>query len=450
MLFLYAALLRLDGVSGDAGLPGKQADAYLAGQTYLLETPPPALAQAPTPIILKSCKVKSEWTRFTDHLVFHDRFYLAYGPVPVLLAFAPYKLLFGKDLSLAFAGFLFASIGTLTLISNYRRMSQLLKLPEALLPRYATYLLIAGTFIPVTLSWPEHYQVYLMAAYAFVALGLGCFLRTLSAGSWKKECGWLALFSLCLGLAAGCRLHFAFAGIAPGLYGASLLYRQRFRLSTPLAYRLACLLVPWTICIFGLLYYNQIRFGSFFESGAQYQVTCRSTHHNVGALTFSFLPYNLYFYLLHPIPPDFSPALFKPIEAYKEEFRVPWKTNFDFSTQEPVYGLINAPFALFAFATLALLRPRRTPMDGRLRWTLAFLWIIPLAVFPVLLVMSASMRYAVDFTPWLMLLACLGYGHLLALSQHDPRRLRWLRWLGGMAAFYTLASNLSYGLQGYF
>ena len=69
--------------------------------------------------------------------------------------------------------------------------------------------------------------------------------------------------------------------------------------------------------------------------------------------------------------------------------------------------------------------------------------VIPLSVFPVMLFMSASMRYAVDFAPWLMLSACIGYGHLQAEYQNNPRRLRWLRWLGFLAALYTLAVNVA-------
>lgn len=443
VFILYASLLKVSQIEGVGGLLAKQADAFLAGQTHLLEPVPEQWLGRKGSILVSRADAD---IRYNDYLLFQDRFYLPYGPVPTLLLFLPYKYLTGADLDQGAAALVFAYGGTLLLIFLYLKLARLFSIRNDRFFRAAAFLIAAGTFIPISISWPMHYQVLQMAAYFFTALALWCLLEALSPSIAGNPWKWIAAASFCFGLAAGCRLHFALAGAAMAVPAFHWLRQDGF--SRALFLKWACLALPWAICVLGLLYYNDLRFGSPWDTGVQNQITWKNFADRGGAFSTERILINLYFLLAHPIPLSVDYPFFHPQRCCLGAFGVPWQTDYDFSLQEPTYGAFtNAPFLGFCFLSLWMLR-RSIPKPAAMM--IGMLWIIAANILFVLLVINdTTLRYLVDFVPWLMLLACLAYAYASSQIPQRPRLHRWLRMIGIVSIAYTLACGIIYGFHGY-
>jgi hypothetical protein len=398
-------------------------DALLSGQLDLKVQPDPQLAQLANPYA-----GSQDIPALHDATYFGGRYYLYFGPTPVVLLLAPWHVLTrtyliegAATVVFSFAGFL---IGAYLWVGWKRRF----------LPRLADYwtgfaiiMLGMGNYVFFLIQTPMVYQVPISCAYACLMASLGFVISALRSDSTSGQAHRLGLASAALGLAVGARPNYLFMLPALGLplYGLWRQARQREGPNSP-----GCrLLVIWTLAPAGaigaiLAAYNWARFGDFLEFGVKYQLASMDVH-EMKLTGLGYLPAGLRD-LLFSAPNYFShfPFLSESADAFGV---LPW-----------------APFALAALAfPLTLLDQERR---SRL-WVLCggfLLLSCVLNFFALCLVAFRNDRYAVDFLPaaiWLGLV-------VMAAALTAPRRIwRLCGVLLAFAAGFTLVHSVLLALS---
>lgn len=415
------------------------AEGFLQGHTYVNLEPAPGLAHLADPYEAQANKPM----RVQDFSYYKGKFYLYFGPVPAFLWIA-LKWLTGYAVNDVVLTTLFASFGTAFLSLLVYRVAICLRADDTAGLAIVFAVLGLGTTLPFLLHEAFFYETAIAGAYCFSAAGLCCLWRYLERG----RTGWLALMSLCFGLATGCRITHAASMLAPA---AALIYfffyrRDLLRFSTLLA-----MAAPFASCVAGLMTYNYVRFGSVAESGAHYVLTILGNMHDPA---FRLMEFNLravidrlYFYLLHPLPwtsdhrfPFFAPG------AHQSSWLTTAKPHWYL---EPLYGLItNSPFCIFFLLYLCnWTATRQWHMPARI--LCAGLTAYSAGIFSFLLVyFFYSERYQVDYAPWVMAVSGIYYLHLLKACA-SRRKYYLLLCIGGALAGYSLFTGIMSGYCSY-
>jgi hypothetical protein len=227
--------------------------------------------------------------------------------------------------------------------------------------------------------------------------------------------------------------------------------------SRRLAYLLVIALPVW-VGLAGMLYYNDIRYGSWSEFGLRYSITGLN-YHKLYSEAFSlanFLP-NLNNYLINPFKTlSIFPYVEPDLGGRLLFFRFNGPQHY-FS--EDVSGLIPT-FPYFAVSLIPLgylLQAgwKRATLRSESRakpWLLAGIglrdWLLPtlggasiLAFVPILLFITCNMRYLADVTPMLVLLSSMGFW-LGAESLRARPVLRWL-FIASVIALIVYSAGVS-------
>jgi hypothetical protein len=343
-----------------------------------------------------------------DLSYFNGRLYMYFGPTPALLAFVPWRLLFGADLNSARAGLAFACIGYL---ANAWLLLSLLTLIVPGLSRGSravlTFVLGLATWCPVVLRRLEVYEVAVLCAYALASVGMACLWRYLRDGGRRGLVG----SALCFGLMLGARpsLVFLTLGLPLAVHFRHMDQSGRDRVRRILA---DCAWAASVLagCLALLLWYNHARFGNSLEFGQQYQlagVPLRGRRF----FSWSAVSLDLFVYLFStPHLADHFPFLmcrgWQPIQLGGGQ-------EVTYMVEGVCSVVLLSPVCLFA--TLAWFKRRRAPnlsvAAGRM---LLVLGVALAATFGTLLaVTGAAVRYMPDFSPWLMMPALVGVGLVL-------------------------------------
>lgn len=402
---------------------GYLTDALTSGQLSLKVQPDPRLAQLADPYA-----GSQDIPTLHDASYFNGRYYLYFGPTPVLLLLGPWHLLTrtfllegGATVIFSFAGFL---MGSGLWVACKRRF--LPGLPD-FWTGFGVLMLGLGNYVFFLIQTPMFYEVPISCAYACLMAACWSVAAALRCESPDGQGRRLGLASLLLGLAVGARPDYLFTLPALGVPLAGLWWRARQREGPNGA---GCRrLVIWTLVPAGaigilLAAYNWARFGDFVEFGVKYQLAS-ADQRQMKLTSLSYFPEGLHSFLFSP-PHYFShfPFLSESADAFGV---LPW-----------------APFALAALAfPLTLLEPSRrrspwAPLGG-------FLLLSCLLNFLALCLLAfRNDRYAVDFLPaatWLGLV-------VMAAALTAARRV-W-RLCGGLlvlAAGFTLVHSVLLALS---
>jgi hypothetical protein len=183
--------------------------------------------------------------------------------------------------------------------------------------------------------------------------------------------------------------------------------------------------------------YNQVRFGSPFETGHRFQLG-----HAV-SIGPEHVPANLYSYLLRP------PRRLErfPFVVARWQGRPPFPAWLPVSEgyfyREPVAGLLyTSPFYLFAAAALLL---------GLRQWSVRAALVASTLPFAVpALYFASTQRYFGDVAPGLAVLSVLGLCQLLERRRGSRWMRRCLLGVAALAALYTTVMGLLLGTTSYF
>lgn len=212
--------------------------------------------------------VDSVW----DTCYYRGNFYVYFGIVPVLLFYLPYYLLFGSAFPTWTGVFLsacFAVSGVYYLLAKIRKRW----FPKS---SYVWYMILAvimsnGMQLCCAMLRADFYYLPIITALAFSLWGIGFVFAATEDINRKGSMGKLALGAFLLAATAGCRPQFLVGSIlilpvvSPVLFVSP---KDRRGLG-----RLAAFFMPYVIVAACLMYYNYIRFSSFFDFGANYNLT---------------------------------------------------------------------------------------------------------------------------------------------------------------------------------
>ena len=364
-----------------------------------------------------------------DASLYQGHYYLYFGVTPAATVFLPFHLLTGLELNQLVvigaqgaAGFL-AGLGLLLVLRRHFAAEA-----NRLALAAAAVAWGFGSALPVTLRKTQMYEVAITAGMAWsTAFLLFAVLAVLRPA---RAVRWLALASLCAGLALGSRPNLLPGAALLGGVVAWLFWRTRTggTQSGALIRRwLLAALGPAALCGAALLLYNYLRFGDALEFGHRYQMGSSAS----GFFALRYFWHNLGMYYLTPpaagwLFPFFAEAV--------EKSRPPGYIGI-----EPLHGQF---FCLLWVGALGLVvtmaRWRSGARDPERRMVAAILlgWF---AVNFLLLACTSvrANRYLLDFHPALVLLGCL---LLLEASSLPPAFLRRAALALGLAGVAVIAA----------
>ena len=410
---LVVALVYSWGASGSNGtfatreaqdFYGFLTDAFLSGQTYLKVAPNPALQNLANP-----------WAgaqgipRLHDASYFHGRYYIYFGPPPVLLLLLPWRLVTGTFLAQGLATLVFGVGGTLLagLLLLWAWARWFAKLPTVWLA-LGLLLVAFATRALVLVEDSSVYQVPITCAY-FCLMAALCSIAWAISAKGRRVTIALGLASLAWGLAVSSRPDYFFSLIAllvPLRYltrrvgsGAPPIPGGRLRLA-------AATLLPAAVIGCGIAAYNYVRFEDITQFGMKYQFTAADQR---------FLKF-------------FAPeSLFSNLDRYvfSHPFYTPY---FPFITAGENWGILFCtPFAVLGLLWPLTLRGSKLAAEpGWTAWSLTLL----VALIPNMLLLSmlaiANERYFLDFLPLAVLSGVVvGWG-LIARLRRAATKGAWL------------------------
>ncbi len=424
-----------------------QADGFLKGHLSLPIEPAPELLHAKNPYDYSN--VRYWWL---DATYWKGKYYIYWGPVPALFeAAAKWVLGIHRGIGDQYVAFFFHCLAYVcgALIID-RMLRRLFGSDSRLLLALGTLAFACGNPALHGVATLSTYQTAIISAQAWLLAGLlVAFDAVWHAGTSSARALRLPLAGACFGLALGSRIS-----VMPAI--AALVVLSALAEAWPSERRWLRFItnglavgLPVSAAGCGLLLFNKLRFGDFFQFGSNIQLS---------AYPLGFAPRwvfgNLYSYLLRP--PRLScefPYVNQVWNMGHDAFPKWFKLPPDYEIIEPTVGwLITMPLtwlAPFAF----ILAPFRVALANRrgrayLFCLLSFLTLASLTGVLTLFIYGTTMRYLNDVGYGLVLVALLG---AFSLRYHRWGRVapRTFSAVIGVLGSVTILMGLLLGYQGY-
>ncbi len=410
---------------------------FHAGHLSLRKAVPPGLAQLADPydpVANRPYRLGPD--RVHDLSYYKGRFYLYFGVTPALLLFWPFVVVTGRYLFHGQAVAIFCATGYLASVGLLRALWR------RYFPEVSVWVVAAcgvalglATTAPLMLPRSAYNEVAVSCAYMLTMLTLGALWRALHEPEGRGS--WLGMASLAYGLAVGARPSLLLGAVILLVPVVQARHEQR---------RVWALLIaavgPIALIGLGLMLYNAGRFGSPFEFGDHYQLAgVRSVERQYFHLRYFWFDFRAYF---------LAPAQWKaPFPFVHKVVLPPLPAGYD-QVETPFGILTNIPLVWLALAAPLAWRRRSGETTVLLRWfvvAVALLFVASAA--PLVFYDSAILRYEVDFTPALLLLAVMGILGLERVTAKSGERLAgpWAwqpatRWVWGGLLAFSVAFNL--------
>jgi hypothetical protein len=395
-----------------------QADAFLHGRLWVDVPVDPQLLTAENPYAVRN---QLALPGIIDGSLYNGRYYLSWGPAPAVTTFLPPRLVglrIQENLVVTLYCFFGAVFAAMALTLLVRRLVPATS-RSVIWTGSATVAL--ATSMPWSLRTPTVYQVAITGAFFFSMAGLLVLLRELLREEAPRR-GHLAGAGTLFGLAVLSRPTMVF--VVAGVVVLAWLLR-------PEARRMTVLLIFGIPVIAGIIFmiYNMARFSGPLDFGERWHISGRDVSH-APFRTIANLPPALYGYLVAPLHLTVGfPYFHLPPPPH-----APLATSSLYQAEPTASVLWAVPFVLLTLAFVARRRPVAAgddlPMVKPVVLTL-------LAISMLVLVSGAygvpgyTERYKLDFLPWTVMAATLGWAALIR-NASTPRRAGWWR-RGGIA-----------------
>ncbi|MGI6105844.1 MAG: cytochrome C oxidase Cbb3 [Raoultibacter sp.] len=250
------------------------AKSMTEGKLYLSEEPPDWLQEMDDPYdkgARDELQKETGESYLFDVAYYEGNYYVYFGVVPVLIFYLPFFLVTGANFPTAI-GVLLACIafvlGSTALLDRFARYHfKRVSLGLYLLVQIP---LVTCCGVLYLLKFPTFYSLPIMLGLAFSVWGLYFWMR----GRTSQNPGrWYLLGSLCMALVVGCRPQFVVLSFLAFPLFWRLFITEKHLFTPKGAREFACLLAPYFVVAAGLMWYNNARFGSFLDFGANYNLT---------------------------------------------------------------------------------------------------------------------------------------------------------------------------------
>jgi len=371
-------------------------EAFLHGYLNLLEEPSRPLRELENPFDPEA----NERLRMHDASYFNERYYVYFGPAPVLSLYVPWRVLTGTDLPDRWADGFLLSGALLVLFFILLRVRSFLPghigLTGLLFGLFALGCTTGALFL---MARSVVYEVALASALFWMAAAVLLGYEGLG----KNRSSWLlAAAGLALGMAMASRHSFV---LSSGLFvGAAFLhiFFTNYSFGAKVG-RFLALVLPVTVIGVLLLLHNYARFGDPLEFGHNYQIGVVDPQ-SVSFLEPANLVYNTVVNLFQ------TPAFYSPfpwVHLRGQEI-LEWVARPDSHIRvEGAIGLLVANPYLLLLPFLGWGRFLRG-LNRRGIWVVGVVAGIAILNFIIIALFSYSApRYSVDYLPWMVLLFCL-------------------------------------------
>ncbi len=422
---------------GDSDYYNLQVDAFLHGQLALRVPVDPALERAANPY-----DPNLPASRLPDGSFYNGRYYLTWGPGPAITLFAPARLL-GFELRENLAVLVYSIAGVLL---TWASLALLVRRLVPGVPRLIVWTgnatIALGGALPWILRRPTVYEVAITGAFCFAMGGLYVLLREVTRQSGPRGSG-LALSGVLYGLAVLSRPTLGLVAIAMAVPALMLRHEGRLPRKLKAARRRAIVLFIGPVVLAGLcfLVYNAMRFSGPLDFGWKYQFGGRDVRNlpyneltNVPPALFGYLAaplrVGLEFPYVHLPPPPVGPFFEAPGYGAESTGSILW----------------SVPFVLLALGVLV--RPGSSKLVVRV-----VVALLAIAAMPLLsgsfAIPGYTERYELDFLPYLVIAATIGWAEL-ARRAGSRRRAAWWRGAGVVLALWGVLVGVAIGFTGYY
>lgn len=422
------------------------ADAFIHGQLHMRILPPEELLSLENPFDpLQNLEYRAHG--YNDFALFNNKFYLYFGPAPVLTLYIPLKVLAGIRLTSPLAVLIFLAGQLIFSVLLLRHLQ------EKYYPKLSGWIFTVSILViglantaPYLMSFAMAYQVAIAAAM-FFQIGAIYFICIAFANK-KVNQKYLLLGSLFLSLAICSRYIYVFCCIIIPILLFKIWKDNKSEKAT-FTKSLITLLTP--LIIFGSLMctYNYLRFGNIFDVGGKYQLATLDLNGKYFFGFDNFLP-SLEYYLFKPLKymPKY-PYIFANAPRIRPDM---------YDDPGPMVGLIHfAPFALlilFVFIIPKLQSLAKNKEESNFPWFHFYLIVTPgIALFLFLCCWEiVFLRYMSDFLTLFLMGACLVWWHLsIILSTYKIKYA--VNSLANLLAIYSIfigiVISLTCGHNGY-
>lgn len=253
----------------------------------LLAEPPEILKtlQNPYDAAERAANQISDADIYWDTAYYEGKYYVYFGVIPVVTLLLPYKLITGHYLLNDFAVLFYAILGSFGLAYCLfwitRRFFNHLSAATFLI---GLIFLVQSTGLIWCIRRPLSYELAMVSAFCFSVCGFALNLSAVSNETHRNlKLAFGCLFMAC---AVGCRPISIFASLLniPILLPLIFSKKENRRLHLQIQPFFA-VIIPYLIIGLFLMIYNQLRFGSVFEFGQNYQLTIVDNRAALNGLT---------------------------------------------------------------------------------------------------------------------------------------------------------------------
>lgn len=257
-----------------------QAESILNGHVWLDFTPPRYLSEMANPYDYNARLAMARQTGEAfklDFAFFNGKYYSYYGIVPTLIFYVPFVALTGLHLNNSVPVLL---MGVVFILFSFLLIYKLLKRYYPNIPLGIYFLLVLvftfGTGAFYCAQTPHVYSVAFISAIMFTVIALYFWITASDKhfGDSKIPLSKIRLLigAIAMGLAIGSRPVFGlYAFLAFPLFYSEI--RERLFFSKKGIANTLCVISPLLVIGCALLYFNNLRFGSFFDFGNTYNLS---------------------------------------------------------------------------------------------------------------------------------------------------------------------------------
>lgn len=351
---------------------------------------------------------------YTDYAYYDNAFYSYFGPLPALVLFVPFKLIFGRDMPTWISVFFFGSIFMVTAkVLVYQMAKRLLKVRMSIGLFLLIDIMLCSSSGLIYLGWlPVVYSVPIIASLALTAMGLSFWLLS-KHNPHALNKTMLAAGSLCIAATLGCRQTFVLSFLlAFPIFWKEITEQRVFFSRRGLANTL-CVILPFVFCGCAVMAYNWVRFDSPFDFGAAYNLT--SNDMTKRGIELARFPLGIFAYLFQPIAMDSAFPYMTTVNVLGD--------YQGYTSAEPMFG------GFFSFSAIALLGlaffSRKFVCTGQIRGlALTFLGLGVALMLIDIQVSGITARYMSDFSFFLLIPAVMVM--LLVADHRLSSRGKWL------------------------
>jgi len=413
---------------------------FLKGHLYLDAEVPRALTECPDPY---DPALRPPGAGLHDASLYQGHYYIYHGAAPAVCLLLPWRVLSGADLPLGAAVLVFSLAATavlLLLAESFRT-----RFFPACGPVTSLVLLVSlglTAWAPVLL---RRYSLYDLPIAAGQFFGLAAFYALHRViVSRERRTWWLALSSLCWGLAVASRPTYLLAPLA--VFVPLVWFRNDSRSGSWRGPRWSLVLAAvLPVALVGALValYNHQRFGNPLEFGVRY-ILSGVYESKVEHFSLRYLPWNLGAYF-------WAPASWSRYFPFVASLPLDWARPAQHFGMDFPFGLLRHLPLLWFLPVIPLLFAFRSPHAGAgklRRLLLVLVWVGASVAAFLLCFYAAMLRYVGDFAPWLCLLSVIG-----GMAWADGCSRKGLRLAGSLppvlAGAFTAGLVALFSLQAY-